>query len=142
MIERCRVFPAVLIIQMLSCSPVADRQKPGEVLAGKERTEIVLDSAVAAGLRTRAFRQGPITPPEVRDLPCRLQPDSSRQGSIVETIIDERGRVVWASVVAGEHGQEIDDAARRCLGAALFLPATMDGRPVPVYFSLALSLRR
>ncbi|HEX7708843.1 MAG TPA: energy transducer TonB, partial [Thermoanaerobaculia bacterium] len=106
--------------------------------AASAQTRIVLDVDAAAVVK-RAYRQGPIEAPTVTHLPCKARPDAPL--TIVEAVIDENGKVVQATVVAGAHGPIVDSAVKSCLGKARLSPARMNGRPVAVIFNMALSGR-
>lgn len=57
---------------------------------------------------------------------------------IVEAVIDEQGNVKDIKVLKGLP-KGLDEAAVEAVRSWRFTPATMDGTPVPVYYTLTVS---
>ncbi len=58
---------------------------------------------------------------------------------IVEAVIDETGKISNLRVLKGLD-EDIDAAVTASLRAAKFKPATLAGKPVPVYYSLVTNI--
>ena len=88
---------------------------------------------------------GEVTRPEVihRVTPdfAALQDGGARLGGlfIAEAVIDERGDVTSARVLKSS-GPKIDAAALAALRQWKFKPATLRGKPVPVYYTLTVNI--
>ena len=136
---KVRPFTSFAVILMIAgCADEPERHEPIQPIPASEQRPMML-RADAEALRSTAYRQGPIEPPQPIHLPCRNAPPEASY-AVVETIIDAEGRVALATVIAGARGPLVDEAVRSCLESARFTPARMDGRPVPVYFNLALGI--
>ena len=60
---------------------------------------------------------------------------------IVEAIIDEEGKVTQLKVLRGYDNAELAGAAREAVMGWMFEPATLNGKPVAVYYNLSLQFR-
>ena len=91
------------------------------------------------------IRMGPVDPPRLVSRVEPLYPEMARRARvqgvvIVETIVDRHGDVRSARVLEGLP-MGLDDAALDAVRQWRFTPATMDGRPVEVYYTVTVAFR-
>lgn len=131
---RPRLLPALLLI-LICCSRGTDT---AEVATAPEQAPAVQPSS-SAPIRQGA---GVIPPVAVK----RVDPDHAACAGeklwgmpIIETVIDERGDVRAARLL-----QDVHPCLGRVALAAVrqwkFRPATLDGRPVAVYYNLTVRI--
>lgn len=87
--------------------------------------------------------EGNVQPPKVVHTTQPVYPESAKAAKIegttvVETVIAETGRVTQPKVKATSGDKDLDKAAVDAVSAWTFEPATLDGKPVAVYYTLTI----
>jgi TonB family protein len=87
--------------------------------------------------------EGNVQPPKALTTTPPVYPESAKRAkiegvSVVETVIDETGRVTQPKIKATSGDKDLDKAAIDAVSTWTFQPATLDGKPVAVYFSLTI----
>jgi protein TonB len=87
--------------------------------------------------------EGNVQPPKALTTAPPVYPESAKTAKIegiavVETVIDETGRVTQPKIKATSGDKDLDKAAIDAVLAWTFKPATLDGKPVPVYYTLTI----
>lgn len=87
--------------------------------------------------------EGNVQPPKAVTTAPPVYPESARTAKIegtavVETVIDETGRVTQPKIKGTSGDKDLDKAAIDAVSAWTFKPATLDGKPVPVYYTLTI----
>lgn len=87
--------------------------------------------------------EGNVQPPKALNTPAPVYPASAKEAKIegvavVETVIDEAGRVTHPKIKGTSGDKDLDKAAIDAVSAWTFKPATLDGKPVEVYYTLTI----
>ncbi len=87
--------------------------------------------------------EGDVKPPEVLYKAQLLYPQSARiakaEGDVIlELIIDEKGRVKNPTVWKTSGYPDLDEAAQDSIAQWIFQPATLEGKPVEVYYAITI----
>lgn len=132
---RARLLAA--LVALVSCGvAMADATREGPLVCydAKGRVTVAAHEIRRVG--------DAVTKPEVIERVWPRYPESARhvqvQGPvIVETVIDRGGTVCAARVLKGR-ADPFTDKAIAALGRWRFKPATLNGKPVPVYLVLTI----
>src|SRR5689334_7538208 len=118
-------------------SPFAGPLSPSEARCGSQEdlrrgTRLASGASVPAGKEVtrpeRLFGNPPGAPPGLRG--------SQHGESVVSAVIDEEGCVRDIRVCSGKY-EEFNQATREAVSGWVFKPATLDGAPVAVYYTLS-----
>jgi hypothetical protein len=142
MTRLARCLSVVSIAVGVASSPGCVHEPAGLARAVTASEPIVIDAAEAERLIPFAIRQGPVEAPVVESIPCAMRPSGRDDLVVVETIVSEEGRIVWARIVSGDTTSSAVEHLRSCLERARLTPATMNGRPIPVHFNMTVSTRQ
>jgi TonB family protein len=87
--------------------------------------------------------EGNVKPPKVMTKKAPSYPAAAREDKIegtvvVNTVIDEQGRVRNPTVADSSGNAELDQEAVDTVARWTFEPATLDGRPVEVYYTITI----
>lgn len=87
--------------------------------------------------------EGNVQPPKALSTSAPVYPESAKAAkiegiSVIETVIDETGRVRQPKIKATSGDKDLDKAAIDAVSAWTFKPATLDGKPVEVYYTLTI----
>ena len=87
--------------------------------------------------------EGDVKPPKALSQTAPVYPKSARDNAIegttiVTTVIDEQGKVQNPKVATSSGDKDLDQAAIDAVSQWTFRPATLDGKPVAVYFTLTI----
>jgi TonB family protein len=87
--------------------------------------------------------EGNVQRPKAVTTPAPVYPESAKTAKIegtavVETVIDETGHVTQPKIKTSSGDKDLDQAALDAVSAWTFQPATLDGKPVAVYYTLTL----
>jgi TonB family protein len=87
--------------------------------------------------------EGNVQRPKAVTTPAPVYPESAKAAKIegtavVETVIDETGHVTQPKIKTSSGDKDLDQAAIDAVSAWTFQPATLDGKPVAVYYTLTL----
>jgi TonB family protein len=87
--------------------------------------------------------EGNVKPPKALHTSPPVYPESARDNRIegiviVTTVIDEQGKVQNPAVEKSSGNEELDKSALAAVSAWTFTPATLDGKPVEVYYTLTI----
>lgn len=87
--------------------------------------------------------EGNVQRPKAVTTPAPVYPESAKAAKIegtavVETVIDETGHVTQPKIKTSSGDKDLDQAALDAVSAWTFQPATLDGKPVAVYYTLTL----
>lgn len=87
--------------------------------------------------------EGNVQPPKALTTAPPVYPESARTAKIegtavVETVIDETGRVTQPKIKGTSGDKDLDKAAIDAVSQWTFKPATLDGKPVEVYYTLTI----
>lgn len=87
--------------------------------------------------------EGNVQPPKALSTAAPVYPESAKAAKIegiavVETVIDASGRVTHPKIKATSGDKDLDKAAIEAVSAWTFKPATLDGKPVDVYYTLTI----
>jgi TonB family protein len=87
--------------------------------------------------------EGNVQPPKALSTSAPVYPESAKAAkiegiSIIETVIDESGRVRQPKIKATSGDKDLDKAAIDAVSQWTFKPATLDGKPVEVYYTLTI----
>ncbi|HEX7707356.1 MAG TPA: energy transducer TonB [Thermoanaerobaculia bacterium] len=125
-----RGLPVLLLILLVGCS------------SSSPSGSVAVDSYAAI---PKYEKGGPITPPRVIK---RVEPVISRAlrettraaDAEIEAVIDEKGTVIGAVYLSGN--REWAQALAYAVGRWRFEPATLDGKPIAVRFTISSTFRR
>ncbi len=70
--------------------------------------------------------------------PEKAKADKVAGIAVVQTVIDETGRVTQPTIKGSSGDKSLDQAAIDAVSAWTFQPATLDGKPVAVYYTLTI----
>ena len=89
---------------------------------------------------------GDVKPPEVMYKEPLEYPESARiakaEGDVIlELIIDEKGRVKNPTVWKSSGYPDLDKSAQDAIAQWIFQPATLEGKPVAVYFTITIRFK-
>lgn len=73
--------------------------------------------------------------------PAQEKADKVEGQVILESVIDEQGKVDSVKVVKSSGNENLDKAARDAVSNWTFKPATLDGKPVKVFYFLTLNFQ-
>ena len=87
--------------------------------------------------------EGNVKPPKIvnhvqPEYPASAREDKIEGTVILNTVIDERGRVRNPTVAESSGNAELDRSASDAVAQWTFQPATLDGKPVEVYYTLTI----
>ena len=87
--------------------------------------------------------EGNVQPPKALSTSAPVYPESAKAAKIegiavIETVIDESGRVRQPKIKATSGDKDLDKAAIDAVSQWTFKPATLDGKPVEVYYTLTI----
>jgi TonB family protein len=87
--------------------------------------------------------EGDVKPPKALSQTAPVYPKSARDNAIegttiLTTVIDEQGKVQSPKVATSSGDKDLDQAAIDAVSKWTFRPATLDGKPVAVYFTLTI----
>jgi TonB family protein len=87
--------------------------------------------------------EGNVQAPKALNTPAPVYPKRSRDTEIegitvIDTVIDESGHVRQPKIKATSGDKDLDKAALDAVSAWTFKPATLDGKPVEVYYTLTI----
>lgn len=116
----------------------------GPLGPGGPHGPIVADGPAGDGGGVERFRVG-MTRPEAISQPSPIYPPMARramrEGTVVlDAVIDEQGRVIDVRVLRGI-GLGCDEAAVKAVEQWRFQPATVQGRPIKVLYTLTVHFR-
>lgn len=101
-------------------------------------------ASAAPGAAGRIARvEGDVVPPRAIETSPPVYPESARKDKIegtaqIETVIDENGDVTEPKVVKSSGNGDLDQAALDSVSRWKFKPATQDGEPIKVYYTLTI----
>ena len=76
---------------------------------------------------------------DVRPLPKSSDKQDKVEGTVIlTTVIDTQGRVQNPTVAESSGNADLDRAAADTVAQWIFQPATLDGKPVEVYYTLTI----
>lgn len=84
---------------------------------------------------------GNVKPPKVVNKVQPEYPESARKAKgdvVLEIVIDEQGRVRNPTVAKSSGNSDLDRSALETIAQWTFQPATLEGRPVAVYFTITI----
>ncbi len=89
---------------------------------------------------------GKVQPPKVLSKTPPEYPDSARKDkvegtTVLDITIDKQGKVKDPTVKQSSGHEDLDKAAVEAFSAWLFQPATLDGKPVAVYYTITINFR-
>lgn len=92
-----------------------------------------------------AFEPDRITPPRKVEAAMPSYPEDARKDRVegvvvIQTVIDDRGKVARTRLLHGVH-PSLDQAAVDAIRTWRFEPALLDGEPVAVYYNLTINFR-
>ena len=87
--------------------------------------------------------EGDVKPPKVVNKVDPQYPASARDAKIegnvaVKIVIDERGRVRNPTIAESSGNADLDKSAMDTVAQWTFQPATLNGKPVEVYFTITI----
>jgi TonB family protein len=87
--------------------------------------------------------EGNVQPPKALSTPAPVYPESAKEAKIegiavVDTVIDAAGHVRQPKIKATSGSKDLDKAAVDAVSSWTFKPATLDGKPVEVYYTLTI----
>lgn len=87
--------------------------------------------------------EGNVQPPKALSTTPPVYPEKAKEAKIegvavVETVIDTAGRVTQPKIKATSGDKDLDQAAIDAVSQWTFKPATLDGKPVEVYYTLTI----
>lgn len=87
--------------------------------------------------------EGNVKPPQILQKAAPVYPASAREDKvegtvILTTVIDEQGKVQDPKVATSSGNEDLDQAAMDAISQWTFRPATLDGKPVAVYYTLTI----
>lgn len=87
--------------------------------------------------------EGNVKPPKIVNKVAPEYPESAREAKIegtvvVNTVIDEQGRVRNPTVAESSGNADLDRSAMDTVAQWTFRPATLDGEPVEVYYTVTI----
>jgi TonB family protein len=87
--------------------------------------------------------EGDVKPPQIVQKAAPVYPASARDNKIegtviVNTVIDEQGNVQDPKVATSSGNEDLDQAALDAVSQWTFRPATLDGKPVAVFYTLTI----
>ena len=87
--------------------------------------------------------EGNVQAPKALSTTQPIYPESAKTAkiegvSVVETVIDASGRVTHPKIKATSGNKDLDQAAIDAVSQWTFKPATLDGKPVEVYYTLTI----
>ena len=142
------IVPSALLL--LLAGPALAQDAPAEEMSQKERIALCHDRAVNGNPNPvpdeEALRiSGPVTRPQII---AQAKPEytiearkARLQGTVIcEVLIDREGCIQRARVLKGLP-MGLDQAALDAIKQWVFLPARMDGKPVPVFYVLTTSFQ-
>lgn len=88
--------------------------------------------------------EGDVTPPQKVSTTAPVYPESAKADKIeglviVQTVIDEQGKVIGPAVAESSGNAELDQAALDAVSTWTFRPATLKGKPVAVNYTLTIN---
>ena len=90
--------------------------------------------------------EGNVQPPKAQYTPQPEYPENARKEhvegiTVVKITIDEQGKVKDPNVEQSSGNQDLDKAAVKAVSAWTFQPATLDGKPVAVYYTITIRFK-
>ena len=90
--------------------------------------------------------EGKVQPPKVLSKTPPEYPENARENRVegttaVEITIDKQGKVQDPIVKQSSGNEELDKAAVQAVSAWAFEPATLDGKPVAVYYTITIRFK-
>jgi protein TonB len=87
--------------------------------------------------------EGDVKPPKIVNQVPPEYPESARDGKIEGTVvlnavIDEQGRVRNPTVAESSGNADLDRSALDTVAQWIYRPATLDGKPVEVYYTITI----
>jgi TonB family protein len=87
--------------------------------------------------------EGNVQPPKALSTTAPVYPEKAKTAkiegiSVIETVIDATGRVTKPKIKATSGDKDLDQAAIDAVSQWTFKPATLDGKPVEVYYTLTI----
>jgi protein TonB len=87
--------------------------------------------------------EGNVQPPKALSTTAPVYPENAKEAKIegivvVDTVIDTAGRVRQPKIKATSGNKDLDQAAIDAVSQWTFKPATLDGKPVEVYYTLTI----
>lgn len=87
--------------------------------------------------------EGNVQPPKALSTTPPVYPEKAKEAkiegvSVIETVIDASGRVTQPKIKATSGDKDLDQAAIDAVSQWTFKPATLDGKPVEVYYTLTI----
>jgi TonB family protein len=118
-------------------APLSNRER---IKLCKQKRHVPLEPTESQPLKIDGTEAKVSRPKIIYQVPPR--PVASRGKIVVEAVIDEDGCVRQAKVVQSATAERaLDIAALNAIEQWVFLPATLEGRPVRVFYTLTVNTR-